>query len=137
VRVAGLLVLVFLMARATEAQSRIVLVGGTVDSCREQVQRVRLALESFPLPKKWTFVVACSATVWDSLLRRSDGLGKTHTAFTNLQAHYTYFNGATFTSRVAAHELGHILGKTDDEERAESLGERLMQLGPPLSRRLR
>jgi hypothetical protein len=75
-----------------------------------------------PIPDNWTFVVACTPTVWDDLLRRSDGLGKTRTAFTNLAGHYTYFNGANFAPRVAAHELGHILGTTEDHEKAEGIG---------------
>jgi hypothetical protein len=117
----------FLALHTAEAKSRIVLVGGTPENCKQQFGPIRATLSSLPIPDDWTFVVVCTSTVWDNLLRRTDGLGKTHTAFTNLEAHYTYFNGSNFAARVAAHELGHILGKTEDHERAEAAGFLLLQ----------
>jgi hypothetical protein len=109
------------------AKSRILLLGGTPENCKDEFVRIQETLGTLPLPDDWTFVVACSPTVWDNLLRRTDGLGKTHTAFTNLEAHYTYFNGFNFAPRVAAHELGHILGQTTDHEKAEATGLTLLQ----------
>ena len=120
-------ILVLASANLADAKSRILLLGGTPESCRTQLQEVRATLNSLPLPENWTFVVACSPTVWENLLRRTDGLGKTHTAFTNLKAQYTYFNGSAFERRVAAHELGHILSKTDDDAEAERLGVELLR----------
>ena len=52
---------------------------------------------------------------------RLHGFGK-HTGLPNLEAHYTYFNGSSFAPRMAAHELGHILGHTTDHEEAEATG---------------
>lgn len=112
---------------AAQAKSRLLLLGGTEENCKQQYVPVRAVLLELPIPENWTFVVACTPTVWDELLRRSDGFGKTHTAFTNLNGHYTYFNGSTFAPRVAAHELGHILGTTEDDEKAETIGVTLLQ----------
>jgi hypothetical protein len=109
------------------AKSRVLLLGGTPENCKDEFVRIQETLSTLPLPDDWTFVVACSPTVWDNLLRRTDGLGKTHTAFTNLESHYTYFNGFNFAPRVAAHELGHILGQTTDHEKAEATGFILLQ----------
>ena len=110
-----------------EAKSQILLLGGTPESCKDEFLPIRETLVSLPIPDDWTFVIACSPTAWDDLLRRTDGLGKTHTAFTNLEAHHTYFNGSNFAPRVAAHELGHILGKTADHEMAEATGFTLLR----------
>jgi len=104
------------------AKSRIVVVGGTPNNCKNELAPIRTTLSNLPIPDDWTFVVVCTSTVWDNILQRTDGLGKTHTAFTNLKAHHTYFNGSNFAPRVAAHELGHILGNTEDHERAETTG---------------
>ena len=114
--------LLFLALQTADAKSHIVLLGGTPENCKDEFVPIRATLADLPIPDNWTFVVACTSTVWDNLLRRTDGLGKTHTAFTNLKAHYTYFNGSNFAPRVAAHELGHILGNTEDHERAETTG---------------
>ena len=124
-RVLATCVLIVICMQAAEARPRIVLLGGNAQSCRTQVQTVRASLSVFPLPENWTFVIACTPLIWDNLLRRIDGLGKTNTAFSNLQAQYTYFNGATFEVRVAAHELGHIFARTEDEDKAEKLGREL------------
>lgn len=119
--------LVLFVAQAVQAKSRILLLGGTAENCKGEFLPIRQTLNTLPVPGDWTFVVACSPTVWDNLIRRIDGLGKTNTAFTNLEAHYTYFNGSTFSPRVAAHELGHILGQTTDHEKAETTGFTLLQ----------
>ena len=120
---------VFLLVSLSSAQakSRFLLLGGTATDCKPQYLPVRTVLLTLPIPDDWTFVVACTPIVWDELLRRSDGLGKTETAFTNLTGHYTYFNGSQFAPRVAAHELGHILGTTEDHERAENIGLTLLR----------
>lgn len=122
-----LLALLFLVLPLAEAKSQILLLGGTPENCKDEFFPIQETLASLPIPDDWTFVVACSPTVWDNLLRRTDGLGKTRTAFTNLDAHYTYFNGSNFAPRVAAHELGHILGQTTDHEKAEATGFILLQ----------
>jgi hypothetical protein len=113
--------------QAAECKSRILLLGGTPENCKHELVPIRDTLLALRSPDNWTFVVACSPIVWDALLRRTDGLGKTHTGFTNLEAHYTYFNGSNFAPRVAAHELGHILGQTTDHEKAEVIGFTLLQ----------
>lgn len=125
--------LLLLAVQATAAQSRLVLLGGTSENCKDELRPIRETLANLPIPDNWTFVVACSSTVWDNLLRRTDGLGKTHTAFTNLKAHYTYFNGSSFAPRVAAHELGHILGQTTDHEKAEATGIALLRRNDTLA----
>jgi hypothetical protein len=122
-----LLSLLFLAPPFAKAKSRILLLGGTPENCKHELIPVRESLASMPIPDDWTFVVACSPTVWDNLLRRTDGLDKTHTAFTNLDTHYTYFNGSNFAPRVAAHELGHILGHTTDHQKAEATAFTLLQ----------
>jgi hypothetical protein len=104
------------------AKSRIVVLGGTPENCKDEWAPIRTTLFNLPVPDDWTFVVVCTSTMWDNILQRTDGLGKTNTAFTNLKAHHTYFNGSNFAPRVAAHELGHILGNTEDHERAETRG---------------
>ncbi len=114
--------LLFLALQTAEAKSRIVLLGGTPENCKSEFVPIRATLGNLPIPDDWTFVVVCTSIVWDNLLRRTDGLGKTHTAFTNLKAHHTYFNGSNFAPRVAAHELGHIVGNTEDHEQAEAMG---------------
>jgi hypothetical protein len=113
--------------QAAECKSRILLLGGTSENCKHEFVPIRDTLLALRTPDDWTFVVACSPTVWENLLRRTDGLGKTHTGFTNLEAHYTYFNGSNFAPRVAAHELGHILGQTTDHGKAEVIGFTLLQ----------
>jgi len=115
------------VAQAVEAKSQILLLGGTPENCKTQFLPIQETLKTLPIPDDWTFVVTCSPIVWDNLLRRIDGLGKTNTAFTNLEAHFTYFNGSNFSPRVAAHELGHILGQTTDHEKAEATGFTLLQ----------
>lgn len=122
-----LLSLLFLALQFAEARSRILLLGGTPENCKDEFFPIQETLASLPIPDDWTFVVACSPTIWDNLLRRTDGLGKTRTAFTNLDTHHTYFNGSSFAPRVAAHELGHILGQTPDHEKAEATGLILLQ----------
>ena len=119
--------LLFFVLQVAEAKSRILLLGGTPQNCKDEFLPIRDTLARLPLPDDWTFVVTCSPMVWDNLLRRTDGFGKTHTAFTNLDAHYTYFNGHNFAPRVAAHELGHILGHTTDHEQAEATAFALLQ----------
>ena len=119
--------IVLFVAQAVEAKSRILLLGGTAENCKGEFLPIRDTLNTLPIPDDWTFVVACSPIAWDNLLRRIDGLGKTNTAFTNLEVHYTYFNGSNFSPRVAAHELGHILGQTADHEKAEATGFALLQ----------
>ena len=126
VLVVSLLLALFSLPPA-EAKSRILLLGGTPENCKEQFIPIRETLLSLAMPDDWAFVVACSPTIWDNLLRRTDGLGKTRTGFTNLETHYTYFNGSNFAPRVAAHELGHILGRTPDHEKAEATGFTLLQ----------
>jgi hypothetical protein len=119
--------ILLLALQLAEAKSQVLLLGGTPKSCKDEFLPIRETLVSLPIPDDWTFVIACSPTAWDDLLRRTDGLGKTHTAFTNLEARHTYFNGSNFAPRVAAHELGHILGKTTDHEKAEATGFTLLQ----------
>jgi len=127
-RALGASVLILLLGwQVAEAKSRILLLGGTAENCKREFLPIRQTLVTLPIPDDWTFVVVCSPIVWDNLLRRTDGLGKTNTAFTNLEAHYTYFNGSNFSPRVAAHELGHILGHTADHEKAEATGFALLQ----------
>ena len=113
--------------QSSPAESRLQVLGGTPRSCQTQVERVRATLNRLPVPDEWTFVIACSPNAWEALLRRADALGKTNTAFTNLEAHYTFFNGWNFSARVAAHEIGHIVGQTEDHERAEEIGMRLLR----------
>jgi hypothetical protein len=113
--------------QAAECKSRILLLGGTPENCKHEFVPIRDTLLALRTPDDWTFVVACSPTVWENLLRRTDGLGKTHTGFTNLEAHYSYFNGSNFAPRVAAHELGHIFGQTTDHQKAEVIGFTLLQ----------
>jgi len=115
------------VAQTVEAKSRILLLGGTAENCKAEFLPIRQTLNTLPIPDDWTFVVVCSPVVWDNLLRRIDGLGKTNTAFTNLKAHHTYFNGSNFSPRVAAHELGHVLRQTTDHEKAEAAGFILLQ----------
>ena len=115
------------VAQAVEAKSRILILGGTAENCKTEFLPIQETLNNLPIPNDWTFVVACTPIVWDNLLRRIDGLGKTNTAFTNLESHFTYFNGSNFSPRVAAHELGHILGQTTDHDKAEATGFTLLQ----------
>ena len=114
-------------AQTLVAKSHIEVVGGTPESCKDQVERVRATLKRLPVPDNWTFVIACTPLAWDTMARRADALGKTNTGFTNLEARYTFFNGWNFAPRVAAHEVGHILGKTMDDEKADTIGMYLLR----------
>src|SRR5215470_15349776 len=96
------LFVLFLALQTAQAKSRILLAGGTPENCQHEFAPIRATLADLPIPDDWTFVVVCTKAVWDNLLRRADGIGKTHTAFTNLDTHYTYFYGSNFAPRVAA-----------------------------------
>jgi len=113
------------------AEPRIQLVGGTPRSCKHSIQELQATLLRLPIANKWTFVIACTPVVWDNIARRADALGKTPTAFTNLDAQYTFFDGGNISPRVVAHEFGHILGRTRDEEKAEIIGTALLRQSCP------
>jgi len=125
-RLVSILILVW-AARGVWAEPRIQLVGGTARSCKRQVQDLQETLLRLPIANNWTFVIACTPVVWDNMSRRADALGKTTTAFTNLEARYTFFNGGNISPQVVAHEFGHILGPTRDEEKAQIIGMALLR----------
>jgi hypothetical protein len=95
-------------------------------------------LVEFGTPKQWTWIVVCDEASWQQV--------ETHTGQTNLEgkllglsnldSQMTYIRGFAvlhpFSARpeaqpqhTIAHELGHILLHTADEDKAEKIGQAL------------
>jgi hypothetical protein len=105
-------------------------------NCQEQAAVLEQALNRFPRPDAWRWVVLCDDAAWREFLLRShssgdpidSGAGEAVYASTDLAAHLTILRGTTLlkpntplarADHVVAHELAHILLHTEDEDRAE------------------
>jgi hypothetical protein len=97
--------------------------------CMKLTQQVQAVINSLPHPAAWDYVVYCNDVKWNDALRSADDVGKTDWAFTDRKGHKTYIRATMFRRElplglspefIIAHELGHILLGTDDEQAANA-----------------
>lgn len=98
-------------------------------------------LAEFHSPADWTWIVACDEAAWQKIEVMS-GFQKAVNGqimgLTDLERHITYVRGWVMLHplsldpeakprHVVAHELGHILANTRDEQKAEAKGQSLLR----------
>jgi len=126
-------VLSILSLSAASADAQKVFVAGTktVAQCDYAVRPLVSDLNAIGFPRDWTFVVACTPSMWDQLRAKADA-SATQTAFTNMAGRITVVNGAIYSEPlplrgtahhtpriVLQHERGHILCDCGDEREAD------------------
>jgi hypothetical protein len=97
------------------------------------------SIVEFNAPKTWTWILVCDEAAWKQVggTYRQTNLTGQILALSNLDSHMTYIRGNAvlhpFGERVEfsprhtiAHEFGHILLHTTDEDRAEKMADELM-----------
>jgi hypothetical protein len=114
--------------------------GGQVSTdCIDAAKIIQPLLTEFGAPKQWTWIVICDEAAWRQVEQRT---GQTNLegqilALSNLDSHVTFVRGYAvlhpFSRRpefqprhTIAHELGHILLHTADENKAEKKARELM-----------
>jgi hypothetical protein len=97
----------------------------TVEACAFAVNPAAEIVRHLPYPEDWKVVVVCNEIVWDTLMKQKSVEYLTDYAFTFQPNHVTFIRAKVFAERmrytpeqVLRHELGHIMCKCDDEERA-------------------
>lgn len=113
------------------AAVKVVLVGVKIPRECPALAPLATDLKGVKFPDGWTIYVACTDGAWDDAGRRLDTLGKTNAGITSRAAHFTIINGAVYSptfdwtgthqrtgKEVLMHELGHILCRCNDEDKA-------------------
>lgn len=102
-------------------------------ACLDEKAPLVAALNAYPHPAKWTYLIACDDTAWEQVKRHvgADGPGKYY-GFTDFDesAQLTYLKGTallqmddsrTTAEHVIAHELCHIYLHSHDEGKVDKL----------------
>lgn len=97
----------------------------TVEACAFAVNPAAEIVSQLPYPDEWKVVVVCNEIVWDMLMKQKNVEYLTDYAFTFQPNRVTFIRARVFVERmrytpeqVLRHELGHIMCKCDDEDRA-------------------
>lgn len=97
----------------------------TVEACAFAVNPAAEIVGQLPYPDDWKVVVVCNEIVWDMLMKQKNVDYLTDYAFTFQPNRVTFIRAKIFAERmpytpeqVLRHELGHIICKCDDEDRA-------------------
>ncbi|MGH9546060.1 MAG: hypothetical protein ACRD23_12700 [Terriglobales bacterium] len=110
-----------------------VIAAGTnaVKACGFAVNPTAEIVSRLPYPADWKVVVVCNENMWDTLMRQSKVEFISDYAFTFQSNHVTFIRARVFLEpmrhtpeRVLKHELGHIMCKCDDEDRAWAWAEK-------------
>lgn len=110
----------------SQPQYKIETLGATPSACMYAVTPLLAEIKTMDFPDGWTFVVVCTDVEWDGLTRKIERLKQTDTAATIPQNKMTIVRGAIFTHTFGhgyrftlLHELGHVLGNTMEEGKAD------------------
>lgn len=97
----------------------------TVEACAFAVNPAAEIVSQLPYPDDWKVVVVCNEILWDTLMKQKNLEYLTDYAFTFQLNRVTFIRAKVFAERmrytpeqVLRHELGHIMCKCDDEDRA-------------------
>jgi hypothetical protein len=121
---------VLTLCNLADAASIKVLAAKTIQC--QALQPLLADLNTLHFPSDWTVYVACDVSTWQTILVRSDNLGKTGAAFTDRTRKFTIINGMMYApmfpfqpytqktpQRVLKHELGHITCDSGSEDVAD------------------
>jgi hypothetical protein len=115
--------------------------GGQVPAeCMDAAKIIQPMLSEFGAPKQWTWIVVCDEASWRQVEVKTGQTNVDGTIFglSNLDGHVTFIRGWAilhpFNPRpeyqprhTIAHELGHILLHTPDEDKAEKKARELLK----------
>ena len=111
--------------------------------CVQEVKIVNPLITEFHGPADWTWIVACDEPAWQRIELMS-GFPKAVNGeimgLTDLARHITYVRGWVILHPISdateaqprhiiAHELGHILANTHNEDKAEKKAQELLREG--------
>lgn len=114
--------------------------GAAPAECTEASTLIKPLIAQYHGPSDWKWIIACDETAWNRVEAHtgmaSDSTGKI-LGLTDLENHVTYIRGFAvlhpFNESVEAqpdhtiaHELGHILANTRNEDKAERKGQQLI-----------
>ena len=120
------ILLVFLRA-VLDLNAATVFAAGTkiVDNCAFAVKPAAEIVSHLPYPADWKIVVVCNEILWDALMKQKHVEYLTDYGFTIQSNHVTFVRAKVFAepmhytpAQVLKHELGHIMCKCDDEDKA-------------------
>lgn len=130
---ATFIVVLFLVSFVTPGRPATVIAAGTktVEACGFAVNPTAEIVRQLPYPDGWKIVVVCNENMWDTLMRKSNVEFVSAYAFTFQPNHVTFIRARVFLERmrytpkeVLRHELGHIVCKCDNEDKAWSWAEK-------------
>jgi hypothetical protein len=114
--------------------------GVLAPECTQEVAVVVPILNTYPAPADWTWILVCDEAAWHRLemhTGQANVAGMT-VGMTDRHNHLTYIRGYTVLHpssddpdaqprHIIAHELGHILADTSDENKAEKKAQELLK----------
>jgi hypothetical protein len=127
---AALILCLFSVSFTIQGRAVKVIAAGTktVAACGFAVKPTAELVSHLAYPPDWKVVVVCNENLWDSLMRQSKVQFISDYAFTFRPNRVTFIRGKVFQvtmqytpEQVLRHELGHILCRCDDEDRAWAL----------------
>jgi hypothetical protein len=100
--------------------------GSIPQICLDAGASLRTEMSKFPVPTKWTFVIACDTAAWDNLMALANHADRSRSIFgaTNPDNSSTLMRGSTLLGRdepemsaehMVAHELAHIYMHSPNE----------------------
>lgn len=104
--------------------------GSIPQVCLDAGAALKTEMSKFPVPAKWTFVIACDTAAWDNLMALSNHADRSRSIFgaTNPDNQSTLMRGTTLlgqdepemsATHMVAHELAHIYMHSADERKVD------------------
>jgi hypothetical protein len=150
----SIFVILCLALSASTAQAKIQffsthsVIGVPAQECRDESAIVTPLIAQFNGPADWIWIIACDEAAWHQVeqhIGQADSLGGLTLGTTDLENHITYIRGfyvlhphddrpEAQPDHTIAHELGHILQRTHNEEKAERRAGELLRGLPTVVR---
>lgn len=127
-------ILVAVIGLAMTSQAATVIAAGTntVEACGFAVNPTAQLAGTLDYPADWKIVVVCNEVVWDGLMRQAKVNYVSDYAFTFQPTKVTFIRARVFTDMtkyrprwVLAHELGHIVCRCDNEDKADKYADKV------------
>jgi len=140
IRLLSLIVTILWCTVSFAQNNRVTVVSSTTSAngtirpeCQDEAGLFIALTSKFPQPSNWHFVIVCDDPSWDEFVRKSGQYkpGVIVYGTTYVQSRVTYisgwrllhpdtFSGAPTPARIVAHEIAHVVLKTEDDTKAEA-----------------